>query len=366
MRTQFLRLRGGNEYKAMQATTDYLLIGLGIAGSSMALTLLKTGKTFRVIDAPAFSSATKIAAGVYHPASFRTMRPIWKGEESFELAKEFYREAEKILGASFHRERDVLRVLSSEEEVALWQKRFAEHQSRFFGEKIQDNPFPGQIDAPLGLARVQGGSVDTNAFLEALRKKLRAEELLHEELFDHLQLAIDKSGVTYRDWRAKRLIFCEGFHLRQNPFFHELPLRTVKGQVLRLHIPGLKTEQVLNREVYLLPLGNERFIAGATFERGFSDELITGKGREEIESKLRALLKAPFTVEAQHAGVRPAMPDHKPLLGMHPEHAQLALLNGVGSKGVLWSPWLAQHLLDHLEGGAPLHPACALQRVLNW
>jgi glycine/D-amino acid oxidase-like deaminating enzyme len=49
--------------------------------------------------------------------------------------------------------------------------------------------------------------------------------------------------------------------------------------------------------------------------------------------------------------VRVNLPDKRPVAGRHPEQARLGLINGLGSKGGLWAPFLARRWAEHLAAG---------------
>ena len=74
--------------------------------------------------------------------------------------------------------------------------------------------------------------------------------------------------------------------------------------------------------------------------------------RRDLELRLKALLRIPFTVTGQDWGIRPTVPDRRPLLGALPEHPQAIVFNGMGTKGVSLTPYFSQVLTDSLEGGA--------------
>ena len=62
------------------------------------------------------------------------------------------------------------------------------------------------------------------------------------------------------------------------------------------------------------------------------------------------------------AGVRPASRDRRPIIGTVKDHSRLAVLNGLGARGVLLAPWSAQHLIAHLFDGAALDPEVDAKR----
>jgi hypothetical protein len=41
---------------------------------------------------------------------------------------------------------------------------------------------------------------------------------------------------------------------------------------------------------------------------------------------------------------------------------RIGLINGLGSKGALWAPFLAQQWVDHLVAGRPFDPAVDVAR----
>ena len=103
--------------------------------------------------------------------------------------------------------------------------------------------------------------------------------------------------------------------------------------------------------MFLIPLENDEYLVGATYNRFDKSDEPTDEGRLEIEKHLIRLIGENYEVIGQRAGVRPTVKDRRPLVGVHPVHPKLAVLNGLGSRGVLIAPYAAQILFDHLENG---------------
>jgi glycine/D-amino acid oxidase-like deaminating enzyme len=57
---------------------------------------------------------------------------------------------------------------------------------------------------------------------------------------------------------------------------------------------------------------------------------------------------------AHEAGVRPTTGDRRPLLGVHKDNRRLALLNGLGTRGVMIAPLMAKKLYQFLESNQAL------------
>ena len=322
----------------------------------MALTLLSRGKTVLVIDKPGLSSSSKIAAGVYNPFNFRQMMNNWKAREMVAAAKKLYCRAEKISGQKIFTERKILKIFTSADERTLWEKACLEKSGLFADENVLGNPFGNAVSAPYGIGVVNnGGSIDTGMLIYCVSEMLREKNSFAEEIFYPELLQVSPDEVRYADrFSAGKIIFCEGHFNTENPWFKHIPVKPAKGQLLHVYIPGLPLTEVLNRGCYLLPLGNERFVLGSTFDNDAVDEKITVAAKEDLLARAQKFLRIPIRVESQFVGIRPAVQDRRPVAGTHPQFRNVSILNGMGSKAVLLSPWLAERLAEHIERGEAL------------
>ena len=99
-----------------------------------------------------------------------------------------------------------------------------------------------------------------------------------------------------------------------------VPVRPVKGQVLRLrdpHGPGLITRTVRTRDAYLVPRADGRYVLGATMEERGWDTTPTAGGVFELLRDVSEVVPGvlELELEALLAGLRPATPDNLPALG---------------------------------------------------
>ena len=78
--------------------------------------------------------------------------------------------------------------------------------------------------------------------------------------------------------------------------------------------------------------------------------------------KLTTFLKCDFEVVDHVAGIRPTVVDRRPLVGRHPEHKNLYVLNGFGSRGVMIGPYASKQLFDYIEKESELDPEMDIQR----
>ena len=90
-----------------------------------------------------------------------------------------------------------------------------------------------------------------------------------------------------------------------------------KGELLTIYAPDLKIDFVLKGPVFLIPLGNDLYTVGATYDWDDTTNNVTEKGKEELLDKLKTLISCSFEVVDQVAGIRPTVKDRRPLVGQH-------------------------------------------------
>ena len=56
----------------------------------------------------------------------------------------------------------------------------------------------------------------------------------------------------------------------------------------------------------------------------------------------------------QVAGVRPTVKDRKPLVGRHKDFKNMYLFNGLGSRGVMIAPYVANQLYNFIENNVAI------------
>ena len=63
--------------------------------------------------------------------------------------------------------------------------------------------------------------------------------------------------------------------------------------------------------------------------------------------------------------IRPTIKDRRPLVGTHPIHPNLAVLNGLGTRGVMIAPTAAKQLYNYLENGVDVDKEYSILRFLK-
>jgi glycine oxidase len=277
--------------------------------------------------------------------------------------KPFYKRIEDRLCIAFDMEIPIYRRFASVEEQNMWFEAADKPKLEpFLDTNINHEKFSG-IDAPFGYGRVKDtGYVDTNVLIPAYQAYLKQNNLLREETFQYDLLEINDDHITYKDITAKHIIFAEGFGIHQNPYFKMLPLDGTKGELLIIHAPKLQLTVGVNAGVFILPIGDDLFKVGATYEWDDKTAIPTAAGKAELIEKLNEAVHCPYEVVNHLAGVRPTVKDRKALIGTHPHYKNVHLLNGLGTRGVMLGPYMAKELFESIENGVPVKREINLNR----
>lgn len=345
---------------------DALLIGQGLAGTLLSYQLQKQGFSVLVIDQHNLTSSSRVAAGLYNPVTGRQMVKTWWADRLFPEISQAYGELERLTGRRFLHELPIYRPFVSVAEQNDWFGRWSDPAYSPYIKEVCSNPqFTSFIKNPYGgLMLQQSGWLDIPLLLDSWREYLQTTHSYRNEVFNEDTLEFSENGIRYKDVEARWIIYCCGTAQGQSKFWHWLPLRPVKGDVLLLQAAdGLPV--IPNRGVFVVPLGGGRYKAGSTYNHQDLQLAPDPKARLEIEAKLGELLAMPWQVVDQQAGIRPATKDRRPMLGRHPQHKSMLLFNGLGAKGVSLAPYCAILLAQHLKIGSDLATEICIERFYS-
>lgn len=344
---------------------DYIIIGSGIAGICFAETALQNNKKIIVFDNKSQNSSV-IAGGLYNPVILKRFSALQDAQEQITILNNFYAQLEIKLKVTFKFSIPILRKFFSIEEQNNWFiASDKENLKSFLSTDLRFQKISG-IESPFGYGEVlQSGWVDTALLLDSFKKYLKQYNLLIEASFDYQQLQILDEYVLYKKLKAKHIVFAEGFGMHSNPYFKDLPLDGTKGELLIIKAPKLQLDVLINTSVFIIPLGKDLFKVGATYNWFDKTNLPTEAGKKELIDRLKEILTCDFEIVAHHAGIRPTVKDRKPLLGVHPNYKNIAILNGLGTRGVMLGPSMAKVLFDCIEYDIPLDKSIAIKRFIK-
>jgi len=345
---------------------DFIVVGQGLAGTLLANFLKAAGQRIFVIDQPNGNAASQVAAGIINPVTGRRFVKSWMIETLLPFAKTTYQAIESQLNIQIYHEKNILRALANPKEENDWLARATEPAyTPYLAEKADPENYGRHLHAPYAFGETKGSAqVDLPELIAAYRADLKANDEFLEEGFDYQAILFQEDGVVYKDYRAKGIVFCEGYGMKTNPFFSDQPMRGDKGQILEIRIPGAGFEKMFKDQVFIVPMPGGQYWVGATYEPRFDNEQPTEAGKEFLQNHLSACLQLPFEVMTHKAAVRPTVKDRRPLLGTHPEYQQLHLFNGLGTKGTSLGPFWAQHMANYLLGQSEIDPQVDIRRFL--
>ncbi|NNG09544.1 MAG: FAD-binding oxidoreductase [Arenibacter sp.] len=333
---------------------DYLVVGLGLAGISFCEHLDGNGKSFMAISDNSQTSSV-VAGGLYNPVILKRFTLAWDAHEQLTEAIPFYNAIERKLNTTLDYKVPVLRRFASIEEQNLWFEAADKPSlAPFLSTKIRVNT-NASIEAPFGYGEVlHTGRLDTPKLLSSYAHYLKESNRFLQESFSFNTLEIQDDSITYKGIKAKYLVFATGFGLHHNPYFNYLPLNGTKGELLTIKAPKLKEENVIKSSVFIIPMGDDLYRIGATYKWKDKTNTPTEESKLELIDKLNTFLKCDYEVIDQEAGIRPTVGDRRPLVGSHPIHKNLFVLNGLGTRGVMIGPTAAKKLYGYIENNMPL------------
>jgi glycine/D-amino acid oxidase-like deaminating enzyme len=337
---------------------DYLIVGQGLAGTMLAWMLFKRGKNVHVIDHYNPNSSSRVAAGLYNPITGRRFVKTWMADVLFPFAESTYREIEQKTGQRFCFQRRIIRRVADEAE-----KREVMRKKEKTGYAPYLHPLQ-ESDQQFRLEIRHGGHVDVRLLLESVKELLDEEVVFIKSKIGYQDIKLREDGIVWENYTAKRVVFCEGYMAMGNPWFSWLPFTHAKGEILTIEAPRLKQDYILSSGIFILPIGNDRYWVGSTYDWDDLSESPTEKGKNELKEKLDRLIDCEYVLIDQQAGIRPTVRDRRPLMGTHPDYPQLAIFNGLGTKGVSLAPYFANHLVEHLEDQKPLLPEVDIRRFI--
>lgn len=339
-----------------------IVVGGGIIGRSVAWQAARAGCEVTLFDPAPERAAARVAAGMLAPVT-----EVHYGEEALlalnlaaarrwpQFAAELADDADAdpglvrcgtLLVARDADDRSALdAVYDYQRELGLDAEQLTSHQMRrrepALGPGVRGGVFvPGDhqvhnrhlLDA-LAVAGARRGIRVRAAAAEAVR----ADGV---DLTGGRSLDADAVVVSAGAWSSRLL--------------PSLPVRPVKGQILRLRATSRSvapTHVVRGLEVYLVPRPDGEVVVGATVEERGEDLTVTAGAVRDLLHAAWELVPGVAEMELAEtaAGLRPATPDNRPLIGPTAEGPLVA--TGHYRNGILLAPLTADAVVALLTDG---------------
>jgi len=230
---------------------DYIIVGLGLAGLAFVEKLIQAKKSFIVFEDDSQTSSL-VAGGVYNPVILKRFSPVWNAKEQLSVALPFYDKLEKKFGQKFDQKFCIKKAFKSIEDQNNWFAAFDKPTvAPFLDLKLDKQAYEGVVGEYYFGNVKEGGRIDTLKLVEAYRQYLKNNHWIRFEKFYHNDLLFEGNLVTYNNLKASKIVFCEGFGVKQNPYFNHLPLEEVKGEIITIHAPKLDIDFLLKSTLSL-------------------------------------------------------------------------------------------------------------------
>ena len=353
---------------------DVVVIGAGLMGRLLALSLAQQGARVQLHDAhgpEATHSAARAAAAMLAPLAESAITELPVVQMGLHGLSRWPELLARLPAPVFFQQNGTL---------ILWHRQDQAEARRFEGlvrrthQQLPQVPAPQSLDAH-ALAELEPAV--SGRFAQGLYLPGEAQ-LDNRQLLDALHLGLQAAGVELH-WhspvegedaarlraafaQAGQIVDCRGLGARVA--WHEL--RGVRGEVLRLHAPGVRLQRPTRLihpryPIYIAPKENDLFVIGATEIE--TEDLSPASVRSTLE-----LLSAAYTVDSGFAEARileiatqarPTLPDNLPALRALGQG--VLQINGLYRHGYMISPAVLDAALQWLAtGDSPLARQWAL------
>ncbi|MFG1677737.1 glycine oxidase ThiO [Micromonospora sp. NPDC049282] len=344
--------------------TEVGVVGAGPVGLAIAWRCAQRGLRVSVHDDRPGSGASRVAAGMLSPvaeAYFGEQELTALLVESAARWPGFAAELAEASGVDLgHRTEGTLVVGLTADDLAeagrLWSYQ------RGLGLPITPlRPSALRDREPALATRVRGGAVAPGDHQVDPRRLVAA-----------LRVAAERAGVVFRPARvgalsevdARVTVVAAGCGAAA---LTGLPVRPVKGQVLRLRAPGggppgfrhVIRGYADGEPVYLVPRNSGEVVVGATVEERADTEVTAGGVLRLLRAAVELVpeLTEYELVEAV-AGLRPGTPDNAPVIGALPGRTGVLAATGHHRHGIVLTPVTADLVTELIVTGEP-DPALA-------
>ena len=365
---------------AADQRAEVLIVGGGIVGMAIAWRARQRGMSVTVLERDRAGQGTsRVAAGMLAPVvevefgragrrllelGMRSAR-MWPAFAS-DLAScadaplELMRTGTLLLARDEDDARELERQLAFRESLGLTVRRLLPSEAR--------DREPALAPAlRLALEVPDDHSVDPRSVLAALTRACIAAGVQLREHAPVARLELGGAGgphvtgVTLESGErvaAERVVLAAGpwsERIGGLPAHARVPVRPVKGQILRLRDPagpGLLRRVVRFRGGYVVPRADGRYVLGATVEeRGFALSPTAG-GVYELLRDAHDLVPgiSEMEIEELSVGLRPGTPDNAPAIGPGAVPG-LVWATGHYRNGILLAPLTAELVTGMLAGG---------------
>jgi glycine oxidase len=344
---------------------DCIIIGQGIAGTWLAFQLIKQNKTVLIVDERNSNSSSRVAGGIYNPLIPKRQRLAYLAQEIYPSLRNEYHELEQFINEKVLFESPIHYILESQSDYNNWATL---SQTEPFNQfvKLKDESLSPNILSPFGVIEIlNSGWVNIPLLLDTFSKRIVAPNYFLNQTFDEDLLQNNDGKFQYLDFEANAIVYCVGNQIKYLKHLENIVLKPAKGEVLTVQLNESFSNLIPQQGIFMLPINEQTFRIGSTFEWNDLTDAATEKGKAEILNKWQNYYKGDFNIIEHKAGIRPSSKDRKPLLGRIKPQQNIYIFNGLGSKGVALAPHFSKMLIDNILQQKAIDQDVDVQRLFK-
>lgn len=342
------------------------IIGGGLASFCLALALHRRGWSIELLcqdDTVAQQASHNRQGALYPQLQAQYNRPSALHLQAFGYACRFFQTARQLFSfpADFC---GVLTLACSPQLAKRQQKIQLDPTLNQAGFHVVDAHTASQlagIELPYeGIFFPQGGWIAPQQFCQAAAQYLSQQS--NFKLIAQCHINALHENVATKNWHIdssqgllsrRQVILANGVGVTKFAVTKHLPINQVRGQVTHVasaSMTPLKT--VICHQGYITPALEQLHCVGATFDRSRQEPIELAADNEANLALVNQVLEQPnwfsdAQVDSAKAGVRATVPDHLPIAGY--VAPSLRILAGLGARGLLFAPLLAEHLAAEMS-----------------
>ncbi len=348
---------------------DFVVVGAGIAGASAAWFLRQNGKRVLLIDkSRAFPTGGSMAAGAFISPKIGKGSPLQSlTNEAFDFSWRFYK---RYFSEFFHQD-GVLRVPKSLDDAKKFQiyKEFNYPNYQIF--KKDDFKRLGlSIEGEIGFFFPDGGDCDAQNLIKEMAKEIEFLQMEVELVEFRDGFWVVKGGK--KKIITKHLILALGYENNKlNIDMEYMGIKSLWGSRGDYRLKSKALNISLHKDFSLSSVRDGFVKIGATHIKSKNPCLVCdGNPTKSLELKAKGLLKGlDIELKKLFCGHRSGSRDFFPVVGevidvqetynrcpnitkgakVEPTYYQnLYVINGVGGRGFVFGPYLANILIEHI------------------
>ncbi|MCC5451621.1 bifunctional tRNA (5-methylaminomethyl-2-thiouridine)(34)-methyltransferase MnmD/FAD-dependent 5-carboxymethylaminomethyl-2-thiouridine(34) oxidoreductase MnmC [Rheinheimera sp. UJ51] len=349
------------------AISHITIIGGGLAALCSAAALLKRGIKVQLLcaDADVAQRASHNRQGALYPNL--TVQPTAASLlhcHAFHYAKQFYQHYHAI-GLDFPLQFCGMLHLATTAHLATRQQKMAAKASWpnnlvNFVDAAEASSLAGIALQHSGIFLPAAGWLGPQAFCQALLAHLQQQQGFEVRFNCHVTALhplatgwqIETAEHTFN---AEHLLVATGADIGQLAPLAALPVNRVRGQVSHVQAPEISPlRTVICHKGYLTPAWQGEHSVGATFDRDGQIAQTTTEDDQQNIAELQQQLGQPawssaITAISAKAAFRATVPDRLPIVGQMAALKNLWVMTGLGARGLLYAPLLAELLACQLS-----------------